>query len=139
MYQKNNQGYSNNKREVIVLPLPEIILNFKKDPELFNETAKKCAEIIFKAQKETKETQIRKFYDELLSLNQRAKTQNWEDVLPFVKMLNSKVSYAKARKVTSEEFVRMISSCVTQVNTKEELEIFKLFFEAVLGFYKGSK
>jgi len=135
MNQTNNQRYSNKKKEEVVVSLPEIFLNIKKDPELFNETAKKCAEAILK----TKKTQIRKFYDELLSLNQRAKTQNWEDVLPFVKMLNAKVAYARARNVINEEFVRMISSCVAQVKEKKDLEIFKLFFEAVLGFHKGGK
>jgi len=50
-------------------------------------------------------------------------------------MLNSKVAYAKTRKKVSDTFVKMINSCVTQANTKERLEIFKLFFEAVIGFY----
>jgi len=58
-------------------------------------------------------------------------------VLPFVKMLNSKVSYALSRKHVTNEFEQFINQCVAQVETKEQLKVFKLFFEAVVGFYKG--
>jgi CRISPR-associated protein Csm2 len=43
-----------------------------------------------------------------------------------------------SRKVVSNEFQDMMTQCISQVNTKEDLKVFKLFFEAVLGFFKGS-
>jgi len=54
-------------------------------------------------------------------------------------MLNSKVAYALNRspKVANYEFKEMMESCINQVNTKKDLEVFKYFFEAVIGFYKG--
>jgi CRISPR-associated protein Csm2 len=111
----------------------KLILDYKKDPDLFNATAKNWAEKI----ERTKKSQVRNFYDKVLELEQRAKQEAFEDVLPFVKMLNSKVAYAVSRRVASKEFEEMMHLCIEQVKTKENLTVFKLFFEAVLGFYKG--
>ena len=113
--------------------MSEIVLDYHKDGELFNKTAKEWAEAI----KETKKTQVRNFYDKVLELENRTKKEEWEDVLPFIKMLNSKVEYALTRKVASPEFKDMMNQCIAQVNSKEDLKTFKLFFEAVIGFYKG--
>lgn len=118
-----------------------IELDYKKDIELFDETAKKWAENIGNG---VENTQIRKFYDQVLDLSLKAKHSDdfQGEILPFVKMLNSKVAYASTRKgaggnIINKEFVDMMSSCVKQVNSKEKLNIFKLFFEAVIGFHKS--
>ncbi len=110
-----------------------IVLDTKKDKELFNETAKEWARKI----EDTKKTQVRNFYDKVLELEGSIKTENFDDVLPFIKMLNSKVAYAVNRKVASSEFQEMIEGCVRQIDSKEKFDTFKLFFEAVIGFYKG--
>jgi len=112
----------------------KIELDYTKDKDLFDTTAKEWAEAINR----TKKTQARNFYDKVLELENRAKHEEWENVLPFVKMLNSKVAYGLSRKVVSVEFQDMMTQCISQVNTKEDLTKFKLFFEAVLGFFKGS-
>jgi len=110
-----------------------IQLDYKKDNELFNKTAQYWAEKI----ERTKKTQVRNFYDKVLELYERSKSEDWEDIEPFVKMLNSKVAYGVSRKVVSQEFQQMMQECINQVNNPEKLKIFKLFFEAVIGFYKG--
>ncbi|BCD68480.1 type III-A CRISPR-associated protein Csm2 [Nitratiruptor sp. YY09-18] len=110
-----------------------IVLNLKEDKELLNETAKEWAEKI----KRTKKTQVRNFYDKVLELEEKIKKEDFDDVLPFIKMLNSKVAYAVNRRVASREFQEMIESCIKQIDTKEKFNTFKLFFEAVIGFYKG--
>ena len=117
--------------------------------DLFDTVAKEWAEIIETAKcknkkdrlvdMQTKKTQLRNFYDKVLDLENKAKKEDWEDVLPFVKMLNSKVAYAYTREVINCEFQNMMSQCIVQVQTKEDLTKFKLFFEAVLGFFKGNK
>ena len=89
-----------------------------------------------KAIEQTKPAQIRAFYDYVIKLEQDAQTQNFIEILPFVKMLNSKAAYSKARGRASYEFVKMINICVNQVKEKEDLRVFKLFFEAVIGFSK---
>ena len=110
--------------------------------ELFGNVAKNLAEeIADEGNNQTnKQTQIRKFYDAVLKLNQKAQNIRANEyktkVYPFVVMLKSKAAHAKARKLVSDKFVGMINNCVVQANTKEKMELFKLFFEAFLGFYK---
>ncbi|GHS86285.1 hypothetical protein FACS189487_00250 [Campylobacterota bacterium] len=113
---------------------PKIVLDFKSDGELLNKTAQLWANSIGG----TKSTQVRNFYDYVLDLFDKVQTgkEQFGDILPFVKMLNSKVYYAKERRVASAEFVEMIKQCVDQVKTEEQLKVFKLFFEAVIGFSK---
>ena len=117
-----------------------INLNFRQNTELFSKVANEWAAKIASAKPETKTTQMRNLYDYVLKLQEKANLKNESDfkaeILPFVKMLNSKVAYANTRKVASKEFVDMINDCVSQVNSKEGLDTFKLFFEAVLGFSK---
>ena len=123
-----------------------IELDYTKDSELFNETALKWAEKIGTGKGGVQNTQMRKFYDQVLNLQQKAKQMSDEDfqsdLLPFVKMLNSKVAYASTRnsgggKIVNKTFVDMMSSCINQVSNKKDLNTFKLFFEAVIGFHKG--
>ncbi len=112
----------------------KIILDYKQDTELFNKTAKEWAERIAKG---TKKTQVRNFYDKVLELCERSEREEWNDIVPFVKMLNSKVAYGRSRKVVSDEFQRMMEQCIADVEEKSDLKTFKLFFEAVIGFFKG--
>ncbi len=118
-------------------------IELKITPELFNSVAKSWAERIERGKPSMKKNQIRNFYDKVLELYEKSQYSNnfEEEVLPFVKMLNSKVAYALNRspKVANEEFKKMMESCIEQVNTKKDLEVFKYFFEAVIGFYKGGK
>ena len=123
-----------------------IELNYKKDKELFNKTADNWAEKIGTGRGGVKNTQIRKFYDNILELLQQSKDMNDDEfkknLLPFVKMLNSKVAYASTRssgggKLVNKAFVDMMNSCINQIEEKDDLKIFKLFFEAVIGFHKG--
>jgi CRISPR-associated protein Csm2 len=123
-----------------------IELDYTKDGELFNKTALSLAEKIGTGKGGVQNTQMRKFYDQVLNLYQKSKAMSDEefqsDLLPFVKMLNSKVAYASTRnsgggKIVNSEFVDMMSSCINQVSNKKDLKTFKLFFEAVIGFHKG--
>lgn len=115
----------------------KIVLDLKADDELLNETAKEWAEAIGK----TKKTQVRNFYDKILELQERIKKEDFDDVYPFIKMLNSKVAYAVSRRVVSKEFQDMMEQCLAQItkdaNGAKKFDTFKLFFEAVLGFFKG--
>ncbi|BBG66777.1 CRISPR-associated protein, Csm2 family [Hydrogenimonas sp.] len=127
-----------------------IELDYRKDPELFNETAKSWADAICQDNQKkngdcgVKSTQIRNFYEKVLELNRKVENRekDFEDILPFVKMLNSKVEYALHRKgdggtLVNKSFADMMKRCISQVDSPEKLRNFKLFFEAVLGFYKG--
>ncbi|WP_104748279.1 type III-A CRISPR-associated protein Csm2 [Helicobacter cetorum] len=116
-------------------------LDYTKDSELFGITAQNYADKI----SSVKTTQIRKFYDEVLKLQEKAQTHDFQtEVLPFVKMLKSKVAYASHRnsgggKLINQEFADMMIECIDGVKNKETLHIFALFFEAVIGFHKEKK
>ncbi len=131
--------------------LPKIDLDFTKekqngkeivqlkDKELFDNVAKEWAEAI----SETKKTQARNFYDKILDLEKKVKENGFESTYPFIKMLNSKVAYGVNRKVVSKEFQDMMSQCLDQIKIndnkgEQKFKHFKLFFEAVLGFFNGS-
>lgn len=117
----------------------EITLDYRIDANLFDTTAEAWA----KAINGTKKTQVRTFYDKILDLEKQLKEESFNDVYPFIKMLNSKVAYGVTRNVVSDDFQKMMSQCLKQITANEEGEkkfkVFKLFFESVLGFYKEKK
>ncbi len=86
-----------------------------------------------------KPTQIRKFYDEVVKLNDRCKQDGFGTVELDIHMLIPKSAYAKGREHVSYNFDYFISQGVKQIKCKQSLQNFKLLFEAVLGFYKEIK
>ncbi|MBD3843158.1 MAG: type III-A CRISPR-associated protein Csm2 [Campylobacterales bacterium] len=139
-YHNNNQRPNNNQGgqnrgggyDKLQATIPQIKLDYIENPKLFDETAKELAQKVSK----TKSTQIRNFYEYVLDLYEQSQSKPFSEILPFVKMLNSKVAYSKSRGHSSDEFVLMIQECIKQVDSPKKLEIFKLFFEAVIGFSK---
>lgn len=120
-----------------------IDLNYKTNLELFNTVAEDYANKISDG---VQNTQIRKFYDYVLEYNEKSRNLTNEefkaDILPFIKMLNSKVAYASTRtsggkKLVNDAFVNMMKECILSVKEKDDLANFKLFFEAVIGFHKS--
>lgn len=111
----------------------QIKLDYSTQPDLFDGIAKKAAAEISK----TKTTQMRNFYEYVLDLLAKSSDENFKtEILPFVKMLNSKVAYSNSRGHASDEFADMIKQCIEQIQNKKDLQTFKYFFEAVLGFSK---
>jgi len=82
-------------------------------------------------------TQYRKFYDKIVELNEKAQGLEKEfnsKILPFVKMLVSKVEYSKSRKHSGENFSILMKESIKKVNSQEELQNFKYFLEAIIGY-----
>lgn len=122
-----------------------IDLNYKNkgNGDLFDTQAEKYAQNIGDG---VKNTQIRKFYDYVLDYQNKSKSLSDEEfkmeILPFIKMLRSKVAYASTRnsgggKLINDAFAGMMNDCIAAVQEKNDLNNFKLFFEAVIGFHKG--
>jgi len=115
--------------------------NFKDTKELvklFGEEAKRVANLLndggFRPDIST--TQFRQFYEKILELNDKAQgNENFEvEVLPFVKLLNSKVQYSKSRRNCGERFEEMMDKSIKAVNSAQELQNFKYFLEAIIGY-----
>ncbi len=113
--------------------------------DLFSEQAKTIADEVFseKDNKKNNPTQLRKFYDEVLrfssimkTLPPEQQTEEFNKMLPYLMMLNSKAAYAEARELVSRKFKEFINSSLLQIKTKDDFEAFSGLFEAFMGFYK---
>ena len=116
------------------------------DPELFSAKAEKLAKQISTegSDRTNNPTQIRKFYDEVLrfdsmikAISEERQKDEFDKLLPYIKMLNAKAAYALGRnKLISEGFKDFIASAVGKINDKDDFDAFAGFFEAFMGFYK---
>lgn len=109
------------------------------DPKIFSVEAAKLSETLAGVRNRNKRTQIRRFYDEVLRLDQDAKRlgdDKWPDILARLHLLIPKGAYAQGRELVSKEFVDFIKGCVQQVQRREDLAVFANLFEAFMGFYK---
>jgi len=112
------------------------------NPEIFSQKAAELSEKLAKDQRKNKRTQLRRFYDELLRLDQDARQQGeekWPHILARVHLLIPKAAYAERRGLVSKEFVEFIKSSVLQTKTKEDLGVFATLFEAIMGFYNQDR
>lgn len=112
------------------------------DPELFNEQALEAVQVISKSDsKRNKVTQLRRFYDELVLWETRVRQQpdQFDQYLPFIRMLNAKAAYAEGRKLVSREFVDLLAHTLKKTGDAETFAICKLFWEAFMGFYKQER
>ncbi|MBD3795824.1 MAG: type III-A CRISPR-associated protein Csm2 [Epsilonproteobacteria bacterium] len=113
--------------------------NTEKLANLFGDEAKRVANLLndgsgYKADIST--TQFRQFYEKILELNDKAEGNDKfnVEVLPFVKLLNSKVQYSHSRRHCGDRFVEMMEKSIKNVNSAEELKNFKYFLEAIIGY-----
>lgn len=117
---------------------PETTIN----PALFDSIAYRTAQTLAMSEREqNKPTQIRRFYDELMMWDNKVNLhkEKFPEYLPFIRMLNAKVAYAEGRKHVDSNFTRFMQHSLSQVTDAKTLHTFKLFFEAMLGFYKLEK
>lgn len=85
-------------------------------------------------------SQIRKFYGDVLEMELKAEKQEFEIIVPQIKMLKSKAAYSANPKKSGhipESFKKFLTEMVDRVNDKKDLKAFKLIFESILGFYYG--
>lgn len=111
----------------------------KEDIELYNKTAEAMAKALTAHSKMNKPTQMRRFFDELTLWHQRSREctdEQFDALLPRIKMLKAKAAYAQGREHVDETFFKMVKAMIDPLSNKKELERVKLFFEAVLGFAK---
>ena len=113
------------------------------DPELFSKKAEEIAKEINAERlqsrgKANKPTQIRNFYEEVLRFDSMLKTSpgEFDNILPYLKMINAKVAYAVGRDLVTSKFKDFISNSLKQVKDKEDFNAFAGLFEAFMGYYK---
>lgn len=113
------------------------------DPELFSTRAETLAKKIYAEQQQSrgranKPTQIRKFYEEVLRFDSMVNTNpdDFENILPYLMMINAKVAYAAGRDLVTKGFKDFISTSLNQVKDKADFDAFAGLFEALIGYYK---
>jgi len=126
-------------------------ISFKEEDgqlaELFSSKAEEMAKLLNNRERKEREerykpdistTQYRKFYEKILELNEKAKGLDEVafkiKVLPFVKMLNSKVQYSKERKHSGSHFVVLMETSIKAVSSAHELQNFKYLLESIIGY-----
>ncbi len=114
-------------------------------PELFDCIADKTADFIAESGNGNKNnpTQLRRFYDEIVMWHDKLKNNSdkYPEYIPFIKMLNAKVAYSKGRDHVDENYKKLMSHCLRQLDNEDVKTFFnfKLFMEAFMGFYKSYK
>jgi len=110
----------------------------KELAKLFGEEAKRVANLLNDGshRPDISTTQFRQFYEKILELNDKAEGNDKFDieVLPFVKLLNSKVQYSHSRRHCGDNFVDMMEKSIKAVKSAQELKNFKYFLEAIIGY-----
>lgn len=121
------------------------VINLKEiDAELFSGVAHETAIVLADKDKRhatNKSTQLRRFYDEIIMWENRVSMHpdKFNEYLPFIRMLNAKSAYALGRKLVDKNYVKLLEHCLKQVETPETMRNFKLFMEAMMGFYKQER
>jgi len=86
-------------------------------------------------------SKLRQYYQVVSSIYEKMcarKDSDCNDLWMQFYLLKARSNYDKTRRLVNEEFKRFIESAVDNVKTKEDLERFKLFFEAIVGFFPKS-
>ena len=94
--------------------------------------------------KKNQRTQIRKFYDEVVMWDERIslaqnKIQEFKENEVVFKMLRAKIAYSLGRSHIDKYCADMLDHCIKSVDSAEKLMQFRLFFEALMGYYRAEK
>lgn len=148
-------GYDRSRDMPPPVKLDDIKFGKALDPNLFADIAQAKARAIAEEGRgrKNKSSQLRKFYDELVmwhdkvfqvrSVGEKTSTdlcqEEYDKLVPFIKMLCAKVAYAKGREHVSEGFEKLFTHVVRAISDPGTLKQAKLFMEAFMGFYKAEE
>ena len=91
------------------------------------------------AKVDTIKTQLRKFYNDLLPLKDKADLSTEEkfkkDILPLICFSKAKIAYAYGRdKKVPKEFVDDMNSKIDHIETKKDFDNFINYYQALIGY-----
>lgn len=118
----------------------------KIKPELFDTEAQKIAKSLSADRNGVSATQMRRIFDEVKRFDRllAANRQQWQELEPYIRMINSKVRYmvfraskSKQDKLCYKNLESFINSGLQLVKSAEDYHVFTSLFEAVYGFYYG--
>lgn len=149
-------GFQKTFEDKTEIPEPVKIQSFYKDDgktlkeDLFDSVALDVAKSFKGKNKKGNDigvtsTQLRRIFDEVKRFEQILMLQKnqWENQLPYIKMIKSKVAYSVARAIKQKpeekgvykNLEAFISSGIDLIKKQEDYHIFVSLFEASYGFY----
>lgn len=106
--------------------------------KLYSDIAEKAAKTVAGDKRKNKPSQLRRFYDELLALQEKigSDSDRFTQQLPFIQMLKAKVAYAKGRDKVDDNYQELLCRVVDQTVDVDTLRQARFFMEAFMAFYK---
>ncbi len=144
---QSNRPYESQKRgtqnkQTANFPTIEFRTNGQLRRELLTSEAENWADLLYNNGFGVTATQLRNFFNEVKALQSRIEAGGFQSNEAMVGLLKSKVAYAYARAETKRKtgfecLKNMIEQGSDKSTSKEAFDDFALFFEAVMGFFKG--
>lgn len=111
---------------------------------LLTSDAEEWADLLYNNKEGVTASQLRNFYNEVKALQSRIEAGGFSSNEAMIGLLKSKAAYAWARAETKRkrgfEYLKSMIEQGADLSTSEEaFNDFALFFEAVMGFFKGGK
>ena len=144
--EQHKQSVDKMQSEQINPPInpPKIVFraNGQLRRELLTTEAEKWAECLYDNKSGVTATQLRNFFNEVKALQSRIEAGGYAPNEAMIGLLKSKAAYAlaraeKKRKIGFEYLKSMIEQGADLSTSEEAFNDFALFFEAVMGFFKG--
>lgn len=140
-------GFGGNPPEPKSLPTPRPVVYFQPDGSLVPTLMDNQAEELAQRLSQVTTTQLRRFYDDVLTLRQRLAAEQrlgrdkeavFNDLRADFKMLKAKAVYAHGRseKTMPHPLLQFFIDHVAAVNNAREFEAFCKHFQAVVAFHK---
>lgn len=140
-------GQGGNPPESKSLPSPRPVVYFQSDGSLVPALMDNQAEDLAQRLSQVTTTQLRRFYDDVLTLRQRLTAEQrqgrdkeavFNDLRADFKMLKAKAVYAHGRneKTVPRPLLQFFVDHVAAVNSAREFEAFCKHFQAVVAFHK---
>lgn len=146
MAQKNFARGGGNQPPIKEIPNPRPVSYFDNErliPAMMDDIAERSAREL----QEVTTTQLRRFYDDVLTLRQRLKAEEargrqseevFAELRADFKMLKAKAVYANGRsqRTFPRSFMQFFIDHVAAVNTARDFEAFCKHFQAVVAFHR---
>lgn len=117
-----------------------VVFNQAPEAELVEKHAEETANALaLTGSKDIKTTksQLRRFYQEWVTLRDRTHTKGFDKSIVGIKMLIAKAAYASGRENAKvpQDFVEWLKANLTEIRQPTDVDIFGNYFEAMVGYF----
>ena len=122
-----------------------VMYNIENEPNSLAERIRDKAKIwadIFSENTDSNNGQLKRFFNEFISLSQKIESDvrdlsaSFNKILPLIYLMKAKATYFYNRKFINESFKEFICQNIDRIRTKEDFDEFIIYFEAIIGYLK---